>query len=178
MFVIYWMKKEVARFVHFSVVCYTCWNVFRKEIINKCYSVIPYLSIYPSIYLSTYINMDIYRYFHIKWMKNTQIVTVVITARQGYRSFKFFLLSLWRFLWFFFFLFKDFIYFIFRERKGRRKRGRETSMCCCLSNAPFWGPGDNPGVCPDWELNWQPFDLQASIQSTEPHQPEPLVIFF
>ena len=23
----------------------------------------------------------------------------------------------------------------------------------------------------DWESNWQPFDSQASTQSTEPHQP-------
>ena len=39
---------------------------------------------------------------------------------------------------------KYFIYlflFIFREGKGGRKRGRETSMCGCLSHAPYWGPG-------------------------------------
>ena len=29
----------------------------------------------------------------------------------------------------------------------------------------------NPGMCPDRELNWQPFGSQASAQSTEPHQP-------
>ena len=29
----------------------------------------------------------------------------------------------------------------------------------------------NPGMCPDWELNQQPFGLQAGTQSTEPHQP-------
>ena len=29
----------------------------------------------------------------------------------------------------------------------------------------------NPGVCPDWELNWWPLASQAGIQSTEPHQP-------
>ena len=28
-----------------------------------------------------------------------------------------------------------------------------------------------PGMCPDWELNWQPFGSQAGTQSTEPHQP-------
>ena len=26
----------------------------------------------------------------------------------------------------------------------------------------------NPGMRPDWELNWQPFGLQAGTQSTEP----------
>ena len=29
----------------------------------------------------------------------------------------------------------------------------------------------NPGMCLDWELNWQPFGLQAHTQSTELHQP-------
>ena len=29
----------------------------------------------------------------------------------------------------------------------------------------------NPSKCPDWESNWQIFDLQASTQSTETHQP-------
>ena len=29
----------------------------------------------------------------------------------------------------------------------------------------------NPGMCPDWGLNQQPFGLQAGAQSTEPHQP-------
>ena len=29
----------------------------------------------------------------------------------------------------------------------------------------------NPGMCPDQELNWQPFGSQADTQSTEPHQP-------
>ena len=33
-----------------------------------------------------------------------------------------------------------FTYFLERE-KGREKRGRETSMCGCLSHAPYWGPG-------------------------------------
>ena len=36
-----------------------------------------------------------------------------------------------------------FIYFIlfYREGKGRRKRGRETSMCGCLLHTPHWEPG-------------------------------------
>ena len=29
----------------------------------------------------------------------------------------------------------------------------------------------NPGMCPDWESNQQPFGSQAGTQSTEPHQP-------
>ena len=29
----------------------------------------------------------------------------------------------------------------------------------------------NPGMCPDWESNWQSFSSQAGTQSIEPHQP-------
>ena len=65
------------------------------------------------------------------------------------------------------------ILFIFREGKGGRKGGRETSVCGCLSCTPHWGPPCNPGTCCDWELNQQPFGSQAGAQSTEPHQPGP-----
>ena len=46
---------------------------------------------------------------------------------------------------FFFFFFFFRILFIFREGKGRRKRGRETSMCGCLSHGDL---ACNPGMCP------------------------------
>ena len=39
--------------------------------------------------------------------------------------------------------FKDVIY-LFLERGERRERGRETSVCGCLSSAPNWGPGLQP----------------------------------
>ena len=46
------------------------------------------------------------------------------------------------------FLKKDFIYlFIFRDRKGGRKRGRETSMCGCLSCTPYWGSWTATQAC-------------------------------
>ena len=35
----------------------------------------------------------------------------------------------------------------------------------------------NPGLCPDWESNWQPFGSQAGPQPTEPHHPG-LLLFF
>ena len=35
-----------------------------------------------------------------------------------------------------------------RERKGRRKKEGETSMCGCLSRAPHWGPGPQPRHVP------------------------------
>ena len=44
---------------------------------------------------------------------------------------------------------KDFIYlFIFRERGREGEREGETSMCGCLSCAPHWGPGPQPGHVP------------------------------
>ena len=36
------------------------------------------------------------------------------------------------------YFFKD---LLFLEAGGRKKRGRETQMCSCLSCAPYWGPG-------------------------------------
>ena len=69
-------------------------------------------------------------------------------------------------------LFKIFYLFIFRAEKGGGKRGRETS-CVVSSGAPHTGDlAHNPGMCPDWESNPRPFDLQGGTQSTEPHQPE------
>ena len=44
-------------------------------------------------------------------------------------------------------------------------------MCGCLWHALSWGPGQQPGMCPDWESNRRPSCSQASAQSTEPHQP-------
>ena len=41
-----------------------------------------------------------------------------------------------------------FIYLFLRVGKGRRKRGRETSMCGCLLCAPNWGPGPEPRHVP------------------------------
>ena len=44
----------------------------------------------------------------------------------------------------------------------------------CLLHARPPLTGDlayNPGMCPDWELNQQPFNLQACTQSSEPHEP-------
>ena len=52
------------------------------------------------------------------------------------------------------------------EREG------EKHQCVVVSHIPSTGDlARNPGMCPDWELNWQPFGLQASAQFIEPHQP-------
>ena len=38
--------------------------------------------------------------------------------------------------------------YLFSEREGKEKRGRETSMCGCLSDAPYWGLGPQPRHVP------------------------------
>ena len=42
----------------------------------------------------------------------------------------------------------DFIPFFEKEGKRRRKRGRKTSMSCCLLHTPHWGPGLQPRHVP------------------------------
>ena len=58
------------------------------------------------------------------------------------------------------------ILFILREGKG----GRETSMCGCLSQAPYWGPGLQPRHVPwlgiEWATLW--FAGQRSIHWATP----------
>ena len=72
--------------------------------------------------------------------------------------------------------FKDFIYLILeRGREGERKGDKH--QCVVFSLMPPTGDlAHNPGMWPDWELNQRPFGSQASIQSTEAHQPG--LIFF
>ena len=49
---------------------------------------------------------------------------------------------------------KRFYLFIFREGKGGRERGRETSICGCLSRTPPLGTWPATQACAlDWELN-------------------------
>ena len=90
---------------------------------------------------------------------------------------KFVLALLGPVLFFSFLLNKDFIYFQ-TKGKGGRKRGRETSICCCLSCPPTGDLACNTGMCPDQESNQQPFGSQAGTQSTDPNQPGPKVIDF
>ena len=48
---------------------------------------------------------------------------------------------------------------------------RETSMCGCLSHAPHLGPGLQHSHVPRLGIEPATLGWQASIQSTEPHQP-------
>ena len=62
--------------------------------------------------------------------------------------------------------------FIFRERRREGEREGEKHPYVVASCAsPTGGLAHNPGMCPDWESNQQPFGLKASTQSTEPHKP-------
>ena len=60
---------------------------------------------------------------------------------------------------------------MFRQRGREEERKGEKHQCMVTSPMPPTGDlACNPGMCPDWESNWQPFTLQSSAQSTEPHQ--------
>ena len=57
--------------------------------------------------------------------------------------------------------FKDFID-LFLQRGREEEREGEKHPCVVASHAPPTGDlAHNPGICPDWESNWQPFGLQA-----------------
>ena len=63
---------------------------------------------------------------------------------------------------------------MFRERGREGEREGEKHQYVVVSGAPPTGDlAWNPGMCPDWELNQQPFGSQPGAQSTEPHQPGP-----
>ena len=60
---------------------------------------------------------------------------------------------------------KHFIYLFSGRGEGMEKeRERNTDWLPVVRTC-------NPGMCPDWESNWQPFGSQASAQFTEPQQP-------
>ena len=68
-------------------------------------------------------------------------------------------------------IFKRFYLLLFRQRGRVGERVEEKHQCVVASCAPPTGDlARNPGMCPDWESNQVPFGLQASAQSTEPHQ--------
>ena len=70
------------------------------------------------------------------------------------------------------------ILFIFRQRGREGEREEEKHQCVVASCMTTTGDlAHNPGMCPDWESNQQPFSSQAGAQSTEPHQPGLVLIF-
>ena len=69
------------------------------------------------------------------------------------------------------FFFKDFIYFLERGEGREKERERNINVWLPLVHLLLGTWPAAQVMCPDWEWNQQPFGLQASIQSTEPHQP-------
>ena len=58
--------------------------------------------------------------------------------------------------------------YLFLEKGEGREKDREKNIIVWLPLVcPYWGPGPQPSMCPDWELNQRPFDSQYN----EPHQP-------
>ena len=52
--------------------------------------------------------------------------------------------------------------FIFRERRGEGEREGEKHQCVVVSCIlPTGDLAHNPGMCPDWESNLQPFGSQT-----------------
>ena len=67
---------------------------------------------------------------------------------------------------------KDFIYLFSERGEGRQKeRERNINVWLHLTCPPTGDLACKPGMCPERDSNQQPFSLQASTQSTEPHQP-------
>ena len=58
------------------------------------------------------------------------------------------------------FFFKIYL-FLFRER-GREGEREGEKQCVVASRIPHNWP-HNPGMCPDWELNWRPFGSQPVL---------------
>ena len=69
-------------------------------------------------------------------------------------------------------LFKNiYIFFVERGEGKEKKRERNINVWLPLTCAPTGDLARNPGMCPDWESNWQLFGSQAGTQSIQPHQP-------
>ena len=78
--------------------------------------------------------------------------------------------------WISFFFKKRFYLFIERGREGEKEG--ENHRCVVASHIPSTGDlACNPGLCPEWESNWQTFGLQADAQPTEPYQPGYILCF-
>ena len=67
---------------------------------------------------------------------------------------------------------KRFYFFIYLERGREGEREGDKHQCVVASHSsPTGDHAHNPGMCPDWVLNWQPFGSQDSTQCTGPNQP-------
>ena len=106
--------------------------------------------------LHTVINKDITQ----NWKDYTELSNQI----SGYKTLKVLL------------FFLRFYLFVFRERKGERKRERETFVCkrnidqLPLALPPTRDLACNPDMCLNEESNQQPFGLWDNVQPSGPHQ--------
>ena len=87
------------------------------------------------------------------------------------------------FFWTIKLFFKRFYFILFFRERGREGKERQRNICVqeihwsvasCMP--PTGNLVCNPGMCPDWELNWWPSGSQAGTQFTDPHQPGQKII--
>ena len=71
---------------------------------------------------------------------------------------------------------KDVIYLFLDRGEGREKERernidvQEVHQWVASCMLPTGDLAHNPGMCPDWEPNQQPFGSQGDTQSAQPHQ--------
>ena len=75
-------------------------------------------------------------------------------------------------------------FYLFTFREWGREGEREGEKLQCVKEtfvashiSPTGDLACNSGMYLDWELNWQPFGLQAGTQPIEPHQPGHIFVF-
>ena len=73
---------------------------------------------------------------------------------------------------------KNLFLFIFRQRGREGEREGKKHRLVASRTSPTEDLACNPGMCPDWESNCQPFSLQAGSHSTERQQSRQQQFFF
>ena len=69
-------------------------------------------------------------------------------------------------------IFKDFYLFLERGEGKEKERERNINVWLPLTRPPTGDLARNPGMCPDWESNWQAFGSQAQAHPLSYNQPE------
>ena len=62
------------------------------------------------------------------------------------------------------------ILFIYFQREGEKHDVWEKHQLVASHMPPTGNQAHNPGMCPHWESNWQPFTLQDNVQLSHTRQ--------